>query len=82
MSAASSGGVRSKVLFTASTILLSVSAIASLISPDVKVTDLGRPDKRCKPLTSKVVLSKSSSGNADPIFILISSAVLSPTTKL
>ena len=51
-SAASSGGVRSKVLFTASTILLSVSAIASLISPDVKVTDLGRPDKRCRPLTS------------------------------
>jgi len=56
--------------------------MASLISPDVKVTDLGKPDKRCKPLTSKVVLSKSSSGNADPILILISSEVLSPTTKL
>ena len=29
-----------------------------------------------------LVLSKSSSGNADPILIFISSAVLSPTTKL
>jgi len=44
------------------------------------VTDLGKPDNRCKPLTSKVVLSNSSSGNAEPILILISSAVLSPTT--
>ena len=49
--------------------------MASLISPDVKVTDLGKPDKRCKPLTSEKFIN-SSSGNADPILILISSAVL------
>ena len=52
-----------------------------LIKKEVKFKDLGSPEDKCKPLTSKDVLSKLSLGKAEPIFIFIFSAVLSPTAK-
>ncbi len=80
MSADSSGGVRSRATRTASTITFTVSASASLISSSVMVMVLGTPSMRCRPLISIVVLS--SSGNAEPISILIASAVRSPISRL
>ena len=50
--AANSGGVRSKVRFTASTITLRGSAMASRKSPAFRLMVRGSPDSRCKPRTS------------------------------
>gem|GEM_PF-4807516 len=47
---------------------------------EVTVRVLGRPLTRSRPLTSMVV--SSSRGNAEPMEILISSAVRSPTIRL
>ena len=52
---------------TLSKIVEAVKRTLERTPPELKVTDLGRPDKRCKPITSTVVISNSSSGNAEPI---------------
>ena len=80
MSADSSGGVRSSATRTASTMTLTVSASASRISSSVIVIVFGTPSIRCRPLIS--IVSRSSSGNAEPISILICSAVRSPMSRL
>ena len=51
MSADNSGGVCSKVAFTAATICRTLSLSASLISMLVTVTDLGTPVRRSRPFT-------------------------------
>ena len=80
MSADSSGGVRSSATRTASTMTLTVSASASRISSSVMVIVFGTPSIRCRPLISIVI--RSSSGKAEPISILICSAVRSPMSRL
>ena len=80
MSADSSGGVRSSATRTASTITLTVSASASRISSSVTVMVFGTPSIRWRPLISIVI--RSSSGKAEPISILICSAVRSPMSRL
>src|SRR5690606_40286229 len=52
ISAASSGGVLSKVIRTASTMVSTVSASASVISREETVTTLGKPVTRSLPFTS------------------------------
>ena len=72
MSAASSGGVLSRVTFTASTMVDTGSSMASRISSvDVTIV-LGRPVTRSRPRIS--ACSSSSSGQAEPRSILTSSA--------
>src|SRR6267378_3786156 len=80
MSPASSGGVRSSVIFTASTIPFTGSASASRISSDVTVSVRGTPATRSRPLISIVITS--SVGYAVPMPILIISAVRSPMSRL
>src|SRR6266850_1623752 len=60
--------------------LVIVSDRASRISSSEITKVLGTPSMRSRPLTSNV--SSSTRGKADPILILISSAVLSPTRRL
>jgi len=76
-SAASSGGVRSRVFLTASTIWLTGSSIALRISSAPMVIVLGRPLTRSRPRMS--VVGSSGRGNAEPRLILICSAVRSPS---
>src|SRR5581483_2491690 len=80
MSPASSGGVRSSVTFTASTMALTGSASASRISSLVTDSVRGTPATRSRPLMSMV--STSSLGYAVPMPILMSSAVRSPMSRL
>ena len=56
------------------------SDMAESISLDVISIVLGRPVIRSRPLM--LIVSSSGLGNAQPIFILISSAVLSPMARL
>ncbi len=80
MSLASSGGVISSARRTASTTCCIGSWIASRISVECTRTVLGMPETRSRPFTS---ISRSSTvGYADPILILIASAVGSPTRRL
>src|SRR5699024_1700393 len=76
ISADNSGGVFSNVTFIASTIFSTSSSKAVVISLDVIVIVLGKPVKRSRPRIS--ISSISSTGLAEPITCLISSAVLSP----
>jgi hypothetical protein len=80
MSAESSGGVFSRVVLIASIIVASGSARASLTSAEEIVISLGSPSTRFLPLTTRFF--SSSPGYAEPIFILMSSAVLSPMRRL
>src|SRR5439155_44767 len=80
MSAESSGGVRSNAARMALTMVETASLIASRISPSSAVIILGVPSMRLRPLSS--ILSGSSSEYADPISILIRSAVRSPMSRL
>ncbi len=80
MSAASSGGVRSSVILTASTIELTVSASASRISSELTSIVLGTPASKSRPLTS-IVVSRPE-GYALPIVLLMTSAVRSPIARL
>jgi hypothetical protein len=73
MSAASSGGVLSRVTLTASTMAASGSSRASRISSVVTMIVLGRPVIRSRPRISAWI--SSSSWQALPRSILISSAV-------
>ena len=82
MSAASSGGVFSKVSLMASTTIITLSAKASRTSSAWMVTFLGRPSTRLRPLISTKALMVSSVGKAEPMRILISSAVRSPMSRL
>src|SRR6185503_6358011 len=80
MSLASSGGVISSARRTASTIACTGSWIASRISLECTRTVFGIPETRSRPFTS---ISRSSpTGAADPIWILICSAVGSPISRL
>ena len=79
MSPESSGGVRSSVVLTASTIALTGSSIARRISSAVTTTVRGRPVTRSRPRIS--ACGSSGLGNAEPIAILISSAVRSPSMR-
>jgi hypothetical protein len=80
MSDASSGGVISSARRTASTICWMGSWMASRISCECTRTVFGMPDTRSRPLTS---ISRSSpTGYAEPIVILICSAVGSPMSRL
>jgi hypothetical protein len=80
MSAESSGGVCSSAMRTASMIVATGSARDSRISSSEIVIVFGTPSTRSRPLIS--IVSSSSSGNAEPILILISSAVRSPISRL
>ena len=80
MSAASSGGVLSRVTFTASTMAETGSSMASRISSVEVTIVLGRPVTRSRPRIS--AWSSSSSGQAEPRAILTSSAVRSPRARL
>ena len=75
-SAASSGGHRSRVFFTASMIELTGSSRARRISSDVTWMVLGRPLTRSRPLISAIM--SSGVGKADPMAILMASEVRSP----
>ena len=80
MSLASSGGVISSARRTASTICWIGSWIASRISRECTRTVFGMPETRSRPFTS---ISRSSPhGAAEPILILIGSAVGSPMSRL
>ena len=76
----SSGGQRSRVIRMDSKMLVSGSCNASRISSERMVNVLGRPELKSRPFTSMV--NSCSSGNAEPMRILISSAVRSPIIKL
>ncbi len=78
-SAASSGGVMSRVFLTASTIALTGSSIALRISSAPTVMVLGRPLTRSRPRTSAV--GSSAAGKAEPRLIFSSSAVRSPSSS-
>ena len=80
MSAASSGGVRSSAISTASTIALSGSLSESRISSEFTTTVFGMPATMSRPFTS--IVSCWSSGYAFPIVILMRSAVCSPMAML
>jgi hypothetical protein len=77
MSPASSGGVLSSVVLTASTMSCSGSSSACRTSADDTVTLRGSPDTRSRPRTS--ASGSSANGNADPKVIFTSSAVRSPS---
>src|SRR5581483_1923265 len=79
-SAESSGGQRSNVILTESTIVEIGSSRASRTSCEVIISVLGKPATRSRPLTSTLV--SFSLGYAEPILIFISSAVRSPTIRL
>ena len=76
MSAASSGGVRSSVSLTASTIVCTGSASASRTSALDRRTERGRPVARCRPRIS--ISISLTSGHAEPSWTLMSSAVCWP----
>ncbi len=80
MSEASSGGVRSSVSLIASMICTSGSSSAARTSSDVSTTVLGRPETRSRPRIS--AWTSSSSGYAEPISSLTSSAVCWPIRSL
>ena len=80
MSDASSGGVRSRVSFTASTICDRGSSSAWRISSLVSTTVFGRPDTMSRPRIS--ACTSSSIGCAEPISSLTSSAVCWPMSSL
>src|SRR5215813_1960078 len=80
MSAESSGGVRSSATRTALTMVATESARASRTSSSVTTMVFGMPSIRLRPLIS--MFFGSSSGAADPISILICSAVRSPIRRL
>ena len=79
MSDASSGGVFSNVLLTISTIFEIDPFIASSTCVDVIFSFLGNPSVKSLPLTSIVI--SVIKGIAQPICILICSAVVSPIAK-
>src|SRR2546428_2162 len=79
-SATSSGGVSSIVSLMASTICSTDGSSASRICALVTSIDRGRPVSRSRP--RKNVVTSSSSGYAEPIAILMSSAVRSPMRRL
>ena len=79
MSPESSGGVRSRVVLTASTTALTGSSIARRISSAVTTTVRGRPVTRSRPRIS--ACGSSGVGKAEPMAILISSAVRSPSMR-
>ena len=79
MSPDSSGGVRSKVAFTAAMIACTGSSMARRISSAVTTMVRGKPLTKSRPRIS--ACGSSGSGKADPIAILISSAVRSPSIK-
>ena len=74
------GGVRSSVSFTAPMICDSGSSSAPRTSSEVSTTVFGRPDTRSRPRTS--AWTSYSSGEAEPISSLISSAVCCPIINL
>ena len=76
MSAASSGGVLSRVTLTASTMAATGSSIASRISSVVMTIVLGRPVTRSRPRIS--ACSSSRAATREPRAIFTSSAVRSP----
>ena len=80
MSAESSGGVCSSATRTALTMVETHSLNASRISLSSIVIALGLPSMRLRPLISMV--SGLSSVYAEPISILICSAVRSPISRL
>src|SRR3989442_14564559 len=80
MSAESSGGVRSSAARMALTMVETHSLNASRISLSSTVTVLGMPSMRPRPLIS--IVSGLSSAYAEPILILICSAVRSPISRL
>src|SRR6201995_5301286 len=80
MSAESSGGVRSKATRIALRMTATLSVNASRISESSIVIVLGTPSIRLRPLIS--ICSGLSSGYAEPISILICSAVRSPISRL
>ena len=80
MSEASSGGVFSRDCIKASTICWSGSLSASRTSTEEIFMVLGIPATRSRPLIS--ISSSCSSRNADPMRILICSAVCSPMRRL
>ncbi|MNC76615.1 hypothetical protein D3C75_1283710 [compost metagenome] len=80
ISAASSGGHFSRVTFTASTMLFTVSARASATSREVTAMVFGRPLTRSRPRIS--MDSARSPGIAEPISSFICSEVRSPMARL
>ena len=80
MSAASSGGVRSSDSRSAFTMLPIGSCSASRISTLETRRVRGMPRTRSRPLISMSISSVS--GNAEPISILMRSAVCSPMSML
>ena len=80
MSAESSGGVCSSATRTASMMFETVSDRASRTSSSEITRVLGIPSTRSRPLIS--IVNSSSRGKAEPMLILISSAVRSPTRRL
>ena len=79
MSAANSGGVCSKHLLTASTIALTGSFKACLISSELTSIVLGIPDTRSRPLTDIVSVSICI---AEPTDFLIDSLIPRPISSL
>src|SRR4051794_795354 len=79
MSPASSGGVWSSVVRTASTIACSGSSSAIRTSAEDTTTVLGSPEIMSRPRTS--ASGSCVNGNAEPSVILISSAVRSPSIR-
>ena len=80
ISAESSGGVRSSATRIAFRMVATHSLRDSRISLSSMVTVRGTPSMRLRPFTS--IVSGFSSGYAEPISILICSAVRSPTSRL
>ena len=80
MSAASSGGVLSRVTLTASMMADTGSSMALRISSVETTTVFGSPVTRSRPRIS--ACNSSSSGKAEPSAILISSEVRSPRARL
>ena len=78
-SAASSGGVLSNVIFIASIILFTESSIITLTCCEVTPVDRGKPVLLSRPPTSPAI--SCSSGQAEPSWILTSSAVFSPISR-
>src|SRR3990172_172407 len=79
MSPASSGGVSSNTLFTASTMIRTGSDSASRTSSEWRLSALGTPETMSRPLIS---LDSEKPGKAVPIATLICSAVGSPINRL
>ena len=80
ISAESSGGVSSSTFFTWSTMRVTDWFMASAACAVVIVRFFGRPVSISRPRIS--ISSLRASGNAAPMFILISSAVRSPIIML